>query len=101
MEAVWWGIVGILTGLFSRLILPREDTDSLLLDVWAGAAGGVLGGYMVRTFGLAHSLSGYAGWSALMAFAGAAATLLFVGGLTTREEGAWGDDMTDEGEAAL
>src|SRR5512142_1330936 len=71
MEAIWWAIIGIATAFLSRVLLPREDTDSTLLDVWAGAIGGVLGGYMVRTFGLSHSTNWFVGWSALLAFMGA------------------------------
>jgi len=73
-------------GLSTRRLMPREDTDSLLLDIAAGAIGGATGGYLFRTYALGHVVQ-YAGWwGSLVALIGASAVVLLTAGLTTRDQ---------------
>lgn len=86
MAAVWWVLLGIAVGLFTRRLMPREDMDSVLLDVVAGAIGGVTGGYAFRTYALGHVVDYAVWWSSLLALVGASAIVLLASGLTMREQ---------------
>ncbi|MGC8667126.1 MAG: hypothetical protein ACP5VE_03270 [Chthonomonadales bacterium] len=86
MAAIWWVLLGMVVGLSTRRLMPREDTDSVLLDILAGAVGGATGGYLFRTYSLGHVVQYAAWWSSLLALVGASAIVLLVTGLTMREQ---------------
>ena len=48
--AQWWHSVPLLgpplAGLLGKLVVPREDGDSMVADVMLGVTGAILGGYM-------------------------------------------------------
>ena len=76
----------MVAGLLGKLVVPREDGDSVAADVMLGVTGAILGGYMVSTFAIAHSVSNYGLWLTVGAFSGALFLLLSIGWMTTQRE---------------
>ena len=72
---VFWIVVGIVAGLFAKMVVPGEGPGGILGDLVIGVVGAFLGGWLFTTF-LGHSYSGWMG-STLVAFVGAV-VLLFI-----------------------
>ena len=79
---VFWIIVGIVAGLFAKMVVPGEGPGGILGDLILGIVGAFLGGWLFTTF-LGHSYGGWIG-STFVAFVGAVILLLVVRAVSRR-----------------
>jgi uncharacterized membrane protein YeaQ/YmgE (transglycosylase-associated protein family) len=49
---LFWIIVGLIAGALAKWVLPGDDPGGIVLTVIIGIVGAVIGGYILRLFGL-------------------------------------------------
>ncbi len=77
---IFWIIVGIVAGLFAKMVVPGEGPGGILGDLIVGIIGAFLGGWLFTNF-LGHSYKGWVG-STGVAFVGALVFLFLLRAVT-------------------
>jgi uncharacterized membrane protein YeaQ/YmgE (transglycosylase-associated protein family) len=49
---LFWIIVGLIAGALAKWVLPGDDPGGVILTIIIGIVGAVIGGYILRLFGL-------------------------------------------------
>jgi uncharacterized membrane protein YeaQ/YmgE (transglycosylase-associated protein family) len=52
MDIFMWILFGLAVGIVAKFIMPGQDPGGIVLTICLGIAGGVLGGWLGRVFGL-------------------------------------------------
>ena len=65
-----WIVMGLIVGLFAKLIMPGKDPGGFIVTILIGVAGGFLGGYIGSLLGLGD-VTGFNIGSFLLALGGA------------------------------
>jgi len=73
---VVWIVLGLVSGVVAKLIMPGKDKGGIITTVLIGVAGSVLGGFVGRHFGLATSEGGLSVLDFATAIGGALILLL-------------------------
>lgn len=72
-----WAILGLVSGVVAKLIMPGKDKGGLISTIAIGIIGSFLGGYLGRHFGLTSETGGLDVLSFVTAIGGALVLLLF------------------------
>ena len=73
---IFWIVVGIVSGVLAKMVVPGEGPGGVLGDLIVGILGAFIGGWLFHTF-LGHSYQGWAG-STAVAFVGAVVLLIIL-----------------------
>jgi uncharacterized membrane protein YeaQ/YmgE (transglycosylase-associated protein family) len=73
---VVWIVLGLVSGIAAKLILPGKDKGGLITTTLVGIAGSVLGGFVGRKLGLATAEGGLSALDFATAIGGALVLLL-------------------------
>lgn len=73
---VVWIVLGLVSGVIAKLIMPGKDKGGLITTTLIGIAGSVLGGYVGRQLGLSTSEGGLSVLDFATAIGGALVLLL-------------------------
>ncbi len=68
---VVWVIVGAIAGWLASLVMGTNRSQGLLADVFVGILGGVIGGFVLNSLGVAGAVTGINLASVVVAFIGA------------------------------
>jgi uncharacterized membrane protein YeaQ/YmgE (transglycosylase-associated protein family) len=49
---LFWIIVGLIAGVLAKWVMPGDDPGGIILTIIIGIVGAVIGGYILRLFGL-------------------------------------------------
>ena len=77
MEILLWILFGGLAGWLASLIMKTDGQQGVLLNIIVGIIGAVIGGFVMRFFGMAD-VSGYNLYSFVVAVIGAVVLLAIV-----------------------
>ena len=70
MRLISWLIIGFITGVIGKLVMPGEDPGGFLATIFIGMLGALVGGLIVGVFG-GTGITGINIWSILVATLGA------------------------------
>jgi uncharacterized membrane protein YeaQ/YmgE (transglycosylase-associated protein family) len=70
MGIIAWIILGLLSGLLARMVMPGKDPAGLAVTILLGIAGALLGGFLANQLGYG-GISGFDLRSLAIAFGGA------------------------------
>ena len=68
---LFWIIVGLIAGLLAKWVMPGPDPGGVALTIVIGIVGAVIGGYVLRLFGLGAGGTGQWIGSIVAGFIGA------------------------------
>ena len=52
MGILGWIVFGLIVGALAKLVMPGKDPGGIIVTMWLGIAGAVLGGFVGRALGL-------------------------------------------------
>ncbi len=82
MGLVSWIVVGLITGLLAKWVMPGSEPGDLIITILVAVAGASFWGFVVGLLG-GTGATGFNAWSILVATIGAI-IFLFLYGLVTR-----------------
>ncbi len=71
-----WLVLGLVSGIVAKFLLPGKDGGGLISTVLIGIAGSFLGGYLGNHFGITSEVGGLSVMSFVTAIVGALALLI-------------------------
>jgi uncharacterized membrane protein YeaQ/YmgE (transglycosylase-associated protein family) len=76
MGILAWIVLGLLAGLLARMVMPGRDPAGLIVTVFLGIVGALVGGFIASQLGYG-GISGFDLRSLAIAFGGAVLILFF------------------------
>lgn len=58
MDILTWIILGLISGVIAKFIMPGPDPGGLIVTILIGIVGAVVGGYVFSFFGAGGSVTG-------------------------------------------